>query len=180
MQAQKTSSKSTKNRIELDIQGGSIGVHIKQDLHSKLIDGLLPAVFLLLLTVIVDIFVRPINQQFGLPGLLVYSLAVLALSVFTLDRSLNTRLPETTRCWYGLVGGILAWSVVVFSSKMTLSDVLSNANILIFILLALLIATLWRRVLPIGSKFFAMALLLSWIGQYFQTKWLSLINYCLL
>jgi hypothetical protein len=175
MQANKTSSKSAKNIGELDLKGESIGVHLKQDLLSKLIDGLLAALFLLLLTVVVDIFVRPINQQFGSPGLLVYTLAILALSVFTLDRSLNTGLPETTRGWYGLVGGMLAWAVAVFSLKMAMVDVLGDANILLFILLALVVATLWRRVLPIGSKFFSLALLLSWIGQYFQTK-MSIID----
>ena len=150
MQAHKTSPKSTKKIGELELKGDSIGMILKQDFRSKLIDGLLAALLLLLLTVVVDILVRPINQQFGIPGLLVYSLAVLALSVFTLDRSLNTRLPETTRGWYGLAGGMLAWAVAVFSSKMALLDVLGDSNILIFILLALIVATLWRRVLPIG------------------------------
>jgi hypothetical protein len=170
MQAQKTSSKSTKNIVELDLSGSSIGAHLKQDLRSKLTDGLLAAFFLLLLTVVVDIFVRPINQQFGNPGLLIYTLAILALSILTLDRSLNTRLPEMTRGWYGLAGGILAWAVAVFSTKMANADVLGDANIIIFILLALVVATLWRRVLPIGSKFFSLAILFSWFGQYFQTK----------
>ncbi|MDR3572816.1 MAG: hypothetical protein P4L50_03055 [Anaerolineaceae bacterium] len=170
MQAQKTSSKSSKNLVDLDVKYISIGEHLKQDIHSKLVDGLLAALFFLLLMVVVDILVGPINQQFGNPGLLVYTLAILALSVFTLDRSLNTRLPETTRAWYGLIGGMLGWSVALFSSKMAQSDIFGDANILIFILVALVVATLWRRVLPIGCKFFALALSLSWIGQYLQTK----------
>jgi len=170
MQAQKTSSKSAKKMIELDLKGGGIVSQLKKDLRSKLIDGLLAAFFLLLLMVVMNIFVQLINQQFGNPGLLVYTLVILALSVFTLDRSLNTRLPETTRGWYGLVGGMLAWAVAVCSSNMAMVDVLGDANILIFLMVALVVTTLWRRVLPIGSKFFSLALLLCWIAQYFQTK----------
>lgn len=170
MQAQKTSSKSTKNIGDIKNRKDGVAVYVNRDLRSKLIDGLLTALLLLLLTIVVVFFVAPINRQFGYPGLLVYTLILLALSAYTLDRSLNTRLPETTRAWYGLIGGMLAWNVAVFSSRMALSDLLSDAYLLIFILLTLIVITLWHRVFPISVKFFSQALLLSWLCQYLQSK----------
>jgi hypothetical protein len=57
-------------------------VHWKEDLSSKLMDGLLAGVILYFLLVFMVILVRPIQASVGRPGLLIYTLSLIALSVF--------------------------------------------------------------------------------------------------
>jgi hypothetical protein len=139
----------------------------KQDLRSKLVDGVLTALLLCLVTIVVALLARPIQELYGKPGMLVYTLAILALAIFHLDRSLVTRFPETTRAWFGVIGGLLAWTVTDFSAELGGFQVTSATSLLSAILLALVVATLWRKVLTLGVRFFALAYLLAWMGNLF-------------
>ena len=84
----------------------------RRDLRSKLLDGLLPAVALYLLAMPVLLPVDLIDWRFGRSGLLVYILGLMGIAMFSLQRGLVSRYSETARAWYGMAGGLRAWSVI--------------------------------------------------------------------
>lgn len=137
----------------------------RMDLRSKLIDGALAALILSLLTFLVVLLVNPIQGSLGRPGLLVYTLVLMAVSVFFLEHSLPTRIPEWTRAWYGMVGGLIAWLSVTMSNKLGIASIPSLTGILVLILFALTITRLWRRYLPAGARFYSITVLLAWTGE---------------
>ena len=84
-------------------------MHWKQDLRSKLQDGLIPALVLFLLLIMSILLVQPIQNMTGRPGLLIYILSLMALSVYCLEHSLQTGRPDTSHAWFGMAGGLLGW-----------------------------------------------------------------------
>jgi len=65
---------------------------------SVVMDGLLVTAVLILLSLLLNLLIRPIAGQFGNSGLLIYALVALAVATYCLDRSLT--LPrDVTRVW---------------------------------------------------------------------------------
>ncbi|HZU87507.1 MAG TPA: hypothetical protein VFF78_08490 [Anaerolineaceae bacterium] len=150
--------------------------HWKQDFRSKIIDGFVPANLLFLFSVTLGIMVAPIQNVFGRPGLLIYTLSLLAVSIVCLERSIVTRYLETWRAWYGAVGGLLAWTVIELINSFGAKALTSESGILTFIVVALVAGVLWKRVLPIGVQFFVFILLLSWGGHLVLVEQVVLQN----
>ena len=65
----------------------------KFDLRSKLIDGLLASGVLVLLSVLVILLVNPILVIFDRPGMLVYTVVLVAITAICLERSMSNRDP---------------------------------------------------------------------------------------
>lgn len=132
------------------------------DVRSKLVDGLLPGVTLYLLVMLVRLALQPVEILFGPAGLLVLALGLLGISMFSLARSLVDKPHETTRGWYGMAGGLLAWWVAAITLRMDGKTTGGLADVILLILAALVLAQLWQRGLPAGARFFLGAVLLQW------------------
>lgn len=129
-------------------------------------DGVLPAAVLILLTLTVNLMVAPVLVLFGPPGLLVYMLCVLAIGIYTLDRSIQLNSSEPRRIWCGALSGLLIWFVaesVLRSGNINLS---SDVFFILIMMVSLVLMTIWKQVLPIGLKFFAIAFLCNWIAHF--------------
>lgn len=131
----------------------------RRDLRSKLLDGLLPAVALYLLAMLVILPVDLVNWKFGRAGLLVYILGLMGVSMFSLQRALVVRFSETARAWYGMAGGLLAWSVIEIASVLENRPVSGTSTAIFLMMAALVTALLWRPHLTTGARFFLSACL---------------------
>ncbi len=145
----------------------------RHDLRAKLFDGLLPAVVLYLLIMQIVLPLELILRSFGEPGLLVYTLGLLAVGMFSLQRAMEPQLGETTRAWYGMAAGMLSWSVVQISSLTDRSALTGRSAVMTVLLITLTVAVIWRRSLPLGARFSFVVFLCNWWGSlcliYFQT-----------
>jgi hypothetical protein len=137
-------------------------VATSHDMWSKLTDGLLSAVVLYLLWMLVVLTIKPIEQRFGQPGLLVYTLGMMAVAMFLLQRAIFLRQSETTRAWYGIASGSLAWSVVAVTTFLGAPMLANAGGFILMIMVSLIFMLLWRSALPIGMKFFGVTLLMNW------------------
>ncbi len=137
----------------------------KFDLRSKLLDGLLAPLVLVLLSILLALIVRPVEIIFSRPGLLVYSVILIAAAVVSLERCSVLRYPDTTRAWWGMLGGILTWTVIETSNMISANDLVSETGVLSMMLVGLVTGVLWKRVLPLGVKFYAVTLLGAWASH---------------
>lgn len=144
----------------------------RRDLRSKFLDGLLPALVLYLLIMQIVLPLEPILRTFGEPGLLVYTLGLLAVGMFSLQHALEPRLAESARAWYGMAAGMLSWSVVQISSLSDSSALVKGSAVMSVLLISLTVTALWRRNLPTGARFSFCVFLCNWWGSlcliYFQ------------
>ncbi len=146
---------------------------LQTDLRSKLIDGLGAAGILYLCMLTIAMMVRPVQNLSGSAGVLVYIVVFLAISIFCLERSLVTRRGERTRAWWGMTGGLLAWSVTMISNDLGAVELISLPGITMLLMVGLIVSVLWRRVLPLGVRFYAFSYMLFWTG----TMFLGIQNY---
>jgi len=148
--------------------------HWKQDFRSKLIDGVVPAALLLLFSITLGLMIAPIQNTFGRPGLLIYTLSLLAVGIVCLERAVVTRNPETWRAWYGTAGGLLTWSVLELINSFGDHTLTSESGILVFIMVALVAGVLWKRIFPIGVQFYIFIVMLSWGGHVLLVEQVAL------
>ncbi len=139
----------------------------KEDWQDKLISGLCPALLLLVIKFSYDLLNLYIEHTSGAPGLLILALAVLAITVVLFEQSMSNRIQENRRVWMGLVGGLLAWTITELASRMSNLAVVSESGIILFILVIMIVGTLWRRALPIGARRFMLVFFMSWVSQLF-------------
>jgi len=136
-------------------------LNISRDLRSKLIDGVLSAIILCFTWLTVSLSISPVETTFGAPGLLIYVLGLMAISLYALQQALVNRRSEPTRAWFGMAGGFLAWAVVSICAYFGL-PVVKSASLILIMMLSLILILLWR-VLPIGPRFFGLAFVLNWL-----------------
>lgn len=139
-------------------------MNYRRDLRSKLMDGLLPSLALYLLAVLVLLPAPLFQAYWGGPGLLLYLLALLAIAMFSLQRALVTRYSEVTRAWYGMAGGLLAWSVVELAGALETRPLFGPTPAVLLIMAGLITVLLWRP-LPVGARFFLAACLADGVRQ---------------
>ena len=137
----------------------------KFDLRSKLVDGLLAAGVLVLLSIQIVLFVKPILVIFGRPGMLVYIVVLVALTVICLDRSLSNRDPEMRRVWWGILGGGTSWAVIEFSNWLGDQAIVSEAGIINLLLGLLIVSVIWRKVAYVGLHYFLLLFFMGWLGH---------------
>jgi len=137
------------------------------DWWSKLTDGLLAATILILLWLMIALAIRPIAVAFGPPGLLIFVLGLLAVAMFSLQQALVPGRLDTTRAWYGIAGGFLAWAVAEVCIYLGVPLMPNLAGLLPLIMVILIVTLLWRPVLPVGARFFALTFILNWSEHAF-------------
>jgi hypothetical protein len=135
------------------------------DLRSKLTDGLLVGAVLILVDILVILLIKPVQLIFGRPGLLVYTVVLQAISVICLEQSLSNRITDLMRGWWGAIGGIVAWIVIGLGSSLGGQSLLGETSILSLMFLFLVVSILWKRVAPLGLRYYVLVLLVSWVSQ---------------
>lgn len=141
-------------------------MRVSENQKSIVVDGLLLIVVLTLLSLLLNLLIAPIQSIFGISGLLVYAFVLLAICIYCLDRALVPGFYETTRAWYGAVSGVLSWMVVALTDSMGVNALTQISAAVWLILVSLITSILWRRVLPIGARYFFITLLMSWIARF--------------
>jgi hypothetical protein len=135
------------------------------DLRSKFTDGIMTGLILFILIFFLALIYRPILMMFDKPGILIYTLFATTAAVLCLNHSLHTRLPETTRSWYGMVGGTLAWLAVELANFLGGQSLSGATGILMLIMVGLMSGMLWRKIMPLGIRLFMTVILLNWTGH---------------
>lgn len=136
---------------------------------SKLYDGIFPALVMILLTLLFSLLFLPVEIVFGLPGLLIYTLVILAGGVFALGKCIQMRFNEITRAWYGVVSGLLLWFAVNTAGRLGEAAVSMEVQAVMLLLATLVIMTLWKTVFPVGLRFLVLVFLINWTLRF----WLS-------
>ncbi len=138
----------------------------KWDWVSKLRDGLLPAFVLVLLVAVPSVLIPLIQNQFDRPGLLVYMLLLTAFSVLLLAAALHEDKPMVRRAWYGLAGGVVTWMAAEVTGRLNGAGLTSLNAVPYFLIIGLIIAILWRKVLPLPVRWFALVFFLNWVTRF--------------
>jgi hypothetical protein len=140
-------------------------MRLRKDLRSKILDGIVSASILLLIFLVIFMIILAVQQYFGRPGLLILAICLLALGMFFFEHSMFSQNSETRKVWYGMVAGLLAWRVAALSTLLGGSPLAGGGAVLLFIMVGLIIASLWRRVLPVGARLFSLTVMLNWAGN---------------
>ncbi len=159
----KKANLTTPERREGSLAGTSL--MSRNDLRSKLTDGVLAGGILLMLDLLMILMIKPIQLIFENYGILVYTVILIAVAVVCLERSLALRDPDTTRAWWGILGGMVTWSVIELSNWLGNQSVTNETGVLLFLFVLLMISVLWRRIAPLGLRYFFLLAVLGWVGH---------------
>lgn len=143
-------------------------------LSSRIIDGTIPALVLLALTLTLDLLIYPIQAVARTEGLFIYFFVVLAAGLYSLDRCTATRKNTSDRALWGMAAGLFLWHAFWMTQLFADFNMESPGPILILILVTMVGLTLWRPVLPLGVKFFLLSFLASWYNRIFVIEILNL------
>jgi hypothetical protein len=144
---------------------GGIFMVNRSDLRSKLTDGVLAGGVLVMLELVMILLIQPIQLLFLRSGILVYTVVLIALAVICLERCLALRDPDMVRAWWGILGGMVTWAVIELSNWLGSQIVTNETGILIFLFVILMISVLWRRIAPLGLRYFFLLAMLGWLGH---------------
>lgn len=155
--------------VSIELEEETITIHgplWKWNWVSKLRDGLLPALVMLLLIIVPSFLMLPIQNRLGRPGLLVYMLFLLMLGIILLERSLHDNRPIIRRTWYGLAGGMLTWMATEATDRLSGAGLVSLNAVPFFLIIGLVVTILWRRVLPLPAQWFVLVFFLNWVSRF--------------
>lgn len=147
---------------------------IPEGLSTRVIEGTLPALTLLALTLMLDLLIYPIRAVAMTEGLFVYFFIILAVGLYSLDRSTTARLAIGPRALWGMAAGLFLWHAFWMTQLFANFKMESPGPVLILILVTMVGLTLWRPVLPLGVKFFLLSFLASWYSRIFVIEILRL------
>jgi hypothetical protein len=128
--------------------------------------GFFPVFILTIFSIALHQLIRPLLIQFQYPGLLTYCLILLAGGSFALDRSTLNRFAEPVRAWWGVTAGLLFGLSTEIAINSSMPADLELAPLILMVIFALIITTLWKRVLPLGVRFFAVTFFANWAIHY--------------
>ncbi len=127
---------------------------IRRELSDKVINGICPGVMLLVLAGGLRFLSDLSEEILGKPGILALTFGILATMILCLDRSLISHLSDAVRARYGMVGGVLAWMLVVLNNSLEGNLNFSPSFILALIMTSLVVSVLWRRIIVLGMASF--------------------------
>ncbi len=135
----------------------------RSDLKSKLFDGLLPAFLItaILAGLIGLLFLARVG---GTAGFVVYTIAAILVTGVCLRRSLKDDLSEVAGAWWGIIGGMAAWTVMELGEILGFAEVEDQEGVLMFLLVSIFVWLMWRH-FPVGARFFVFIFLLNWGGH---------------
>lgn len=151
---------------------------LRKDLYDKLINGILVPLLLILLAFFLALLLPVVEVVSGSPGLLIYAIVLIAGSTILLERSIVENYSETNQARFGMAGGLVGWIVIETSIKIDLARVSSETGVIIYMLSFLIVFIFWRRLFPVGAKFYFTVFLACWSGHIFLEviRFLSINN----
>ncbi len=138
---------------------------MKADLKSKFIDGLLSIVIIMAIMYPLIIMFRYL-AQWGLTSYWVAAVLFLVASTWMLYRTTLEKLSKVGRAWYGIVGGLFAWTIIEISSELSLIDVEGADFVLVLALAIAFLAVLWKY-FPMGTGFWIVIFMMNWVGHVY-------------
>jgi len=145
-------------------------MQFQKDWRSKWFDGIGTALMMFLASILIEALVPPIEIMIGRPGVLIFSVVLIALGVLFLERSLTHRIPEPSRALYGIAGGVITWAVIYLSNGSEVDMLIGDTGMLTLVMVTLITLTLWKRFLPLGMKYFMGTMLFGW-AAYVLISW---------
>ncbi len=133
------------------------------DFKSKLFDGVFSP-FLIIIILVGLMGSLFLARVMGIMGFIVYIIIAVLVTGVCLKKSLNNNLSEISKAWFGIVGGMTAWTVIELGEILGLAEIESEIGIHIFILVGIFVWFLWKF-FPVGSRFFIFVFLLNWGGH---------------
>ena len=147
------------------------------ELRSKLVDGLLAGGVLVLLELLLILLIKPVQMIFGRPGLLVYTVSLMAVGVLCLEQSLSALKDEWEQVWWGTLGGILGWVVIELSTWLGGQSMIGETAIFSLMFIFLIVSSLWRHTHLPGFRYFVLLILLGWVGHVAIQGLVMLVSY---
>ncbi len=135
----------------------------KVDFRSKILDGVVAAILIIIILAVLIglIFVA---RTAGTIGFFIYVIAMILVAGICLKFSLNDHISEVSRAWYGIIGGMAAWTVLELGEMLGLAGIECKDGTHMFILAAIFTWLLWKY-FPIGARFFIFIIFLNWGGH---------------
>lgn len=143
-------------------------------LATRIIEGILPALALLALTLALDLLIYPIQAVARTEGLFIFFFVILAAGLYSLDRCTLTRKSTSDRALWGMAAGLFLWHAFWMTQLFAEFNMESPGPLLILVLVTMVGLTLWRPVLPLGVKFFLLSFLASWYNRIFVIEILNM------
>jgi hypothetical protein len=131
---------------------------------SKISDGFGTTLFLLALYSATNITYPPVVSSFGRPGVFAYILILLGIGIFMLQRSIAGHGQEEKHSGSGLTAGLLLWQVTRFSNLLGNIGLFNQTGYLVWLMVFLMTLVLWKKLLPLGIKYFTLTFLCHWLG----------------
>jgi len=149
---------------------------VGQDFFSKVNDGLAPATVLIVLTVLYDLVLLPIERSLNISGMLIFVLLLLALGAIMLDGSITARHTQTECAFRGMLSGLFFWFSANTVARLAPAQNATQSVVMLMLMVTMIIVALWKTVFPIGVKFFTVVFLLNWIGRFLITNQLAVLQ----
>lgn len=137
---------------------------------SKIIDGFGNALKLLVVYAVTTYLMIPVKGIFLKQGEFIYILLLLAAAAFELHRSLAVRTSDQKRAWKGMAAGLLFWQVMRFTVQLGTFPLFQGPGILFWVMNVLIVAVLWKKILPIGAKTAMSVFLACWLEKLYMTS----------
>jgi hypothetical protein len=138
---------------------------MKAELKSKFFDGFLSAVIITAVMIPLILMFRFLDQ-WGMISYWVAAILMLVAATWMLYRATLEKLSEIGRAWYGIVGGLCAWTVTEISHESGLIDIEAFDIVLVLALLISFLAVMWKY-FPTGAKFWIIIFMMNWIGHVY-------------
>ncbi len=135
------------------------------DVRSKLVDGILSFIAIFLLMGVFIVLMKPF-AALGTWGMWAYLVLMFVGGIGALWFSIQERFEDVALAWWGILGGMCAWSVTEMGGELGLVAVEDWDGIVLFLLTVATTAVLWQF-FPIGPKFWFIVLFLNWGGHVF-------------
>ena len=135
------------------------------DLRSKFFDGLLSA-FIIMAIMYPLIMLFRVLPQWGITGYWLATILFLLAGIWMLYRATLKKLSETGKIWYGIVGGLFAWTVTELSRELGMIDIEQADILIVLALFSGFLAVLWRYI-PEGARFWIAVFMMNWAGHVF-------------
>ena len=138
---------------------------MKTELKSKFFDGLLSAVIMMAIMYPLIIMFRYL-EGWGTTSYWAAAVLFLIAGIWMLYRATQEKLSEVGQSWYGIVGGLCAWTVTEVSHSINLMDIEGFDVVLVMALAAGFLAVTWKF-FPTGARFWIAIFMMNWVGHVF-------------
>jgi hypothetical protein len=137
---------------------------------GKISDGLFAAIKLVLGYYLIRLLLVLVELFFGMTGVVIFVFILMAFGAFYLYRSWAIAISEHKRAWRGMLAGLLFWQAFVMIADFGSFPLFERLGILFWVMLVLVMITLWKKIQPIGIKMSLALFLVCWIGKIYFTS----------